>query len=435
MNISNGGMFLLLSFFVFSSCATASFARVDETIAEGRYADGVKELEKGKRKLYRSQDAVLYYLDKGLAAHYAGLYGDSSALLEEGERAIEAAYTKSVVMTAGSYLVNDTLVEYGGEDYEDIYINAFNALNYYHRGNMEDAMVEIRRMNNKIQFLASKYGITMTELQEKALEESGVVPSNPEVSWFSDSALARYMGVLFHRAGGRMDDARIDYEQLHVAFANAPSLYSFPVPSSVEGELDIPPEAARLNVLAFSGLSPVKKEEVLRIPVSTSNYVKIALPVLTPQNSRVKAVEIVFDSGERMPLEPLEDMDAVARDTFKNKSGVIYLKTIIRAAAKGLTSSVLDERAESTEGTAGLILGLFSLGNKIFSEISEQADLRISRYFPAMAWVGALNLEPGVYSFTVRYLDSGGRVISSFRKENMAVTARALNLAETACLR
>jgi hypothetical protein len=425
---------LFFSFVVFS-CATASFSKIDSSVEQGKYRDGAEELEKGKKKLYRSQDAVLSYLDRGIVAHYAESYEDSSDLLESGERAIEAAFTKSVSMTVGSYLINDTLLEYEGEDYEDIYINIFNALNYYHQGSMEDAMVEIRRMNNKIQFLASKYGVIISDLQKQALEKSSVVPPEDEVSEFTDSALARYMGVLFHRTAGNYDDARIDYEHLQVAFANAPHLYSFPVPSSLEAELEIPRGMARFNILAFSGLSPVKKEETLRVPVSLSNYIKIALPVLASRPSLVRSIELVFDGGERVSLEPLEDIDAVARETFKTKKNLIYLKTFIRALAKGITSSVLDAQSQETGGNTGLVLGIFSLANKVFAEVTEHADLRISRYFPGRVWAGGINLEPGSYSFTVNYRDEAGKVIASFRREDVDVKNDALNLVETICLK
>jgi hypothetical protein len=405
---------------------------------EGEYPEGAAYLEKEKRNFYRNQDKVLYYLDKGMISHYGGQYQDSSGLLEDGERAMEAAFTKSVAMEIGSYLVNDTVRGYDGEDYEDIYLNVFNALNYYHRGDIEEAMVEIRRMNNKIQFLSSKYGVIASNLQKKALEESASIPPAPGGNIrFTDSALARYLGLLFYRGTGHYDDARIDRDHLKIAFANAPTVYAYPAPSSIAGELEIPKGKARLNVLAFGGLSPVKETETLRIPISFVNYVKIALPVLAERPSRIKKVELAVDGGAVFGLELLEDMGAVARETFKGKRNVIYLKTVIRAAIKGAASSAMDAAAASddVDDATSLILSLFSLGNKVFAEVSEQADLRISRYFPARAYVGGVNLDPGTYSFTVNYRDASGKVLASFRRENIMIYENRLNLLEAICLK
>jgi hypothetical protein len=81
-----------------------------------------------------------------------------------------------------------------------------------------------------------------------------------------------------------------------------------------------------------------------------------------------------------------------------------------------------------------MILGLLSIGAQVFAEASEKADLRISRYFPAKAYVGGITLTPGTYSYTVTYY-SGNRAVSSVRQENVAIRAGGLNLAETICLK
>jgi hypothetical protein len=386
--------------------------------------------------LYRNKDAVLYYLDTGMLSHYASEYRQSSQLLQEGERAIAAAYTKSVTMEIGTYILNDTTQEYGGEDYEDVYINTFNALNYYHENDLEDAMVEIRRMNNKLQFLASKYGIIVDNLQKKALEDSVTIPPDPaaENIPFTNSALARYLGMIFYRGNGNYDDARIDRDQIKIAFANAPSVYTHAVPDSLEGELNIPEGKARFNVIGFSGSAPVKEEENLRILIPGPRYVKIALPVLVPRPSAVNRITVHFDSGESFDLELLEDIGAIAQETFKKKAHLSYLKAIIRGTIKGVASSVLGGVGDQVGGNAGLVMDLLSFGTQVFAEASEKADLRISRYFPAKAYVGGITLDPGTYSYTVTYY-SGNKVVDTLRQENVDIRARGVNLAEAVCLK
>jgi hypothetical protein len=433
------GAFFFAAFFlgslIFFSCASASFARVDGEVGKENYSGGAVILEKEKNTYYSNRDLILYSLDKGMLTHYAGQYEDSSRLLEDGERAIEEAFTKSLTLEMSTYLVNDNVREYGGEDYEDIYINAFNSLNYYHRGNIEGALVEVRRMNNKARYLSDKYGVMLTNLQKKALDESAVIPPNVNAELkFTDSALARYLGMLFYRGSGRNDDARIDRDQLLVAFANAPNVYKHPVPSSVGEELNIPPGMARLNVLGFSGLSPVKQEETLRIPLPRNRWAKIALPVMVKRPSAVSGIEVIFDDGRRFDLELLEDIDEVARETFEKRKGLIYLKTIIRATMKAATSVSLDAAADKEEGNTGLALGILSLAAQVYAEASEQADLRISRYFPAKAWTGGINLEPGVYSFRVNFYGSG-RPLASLYYEDIKISAGVLNLTEAVCLK
>jgi hypothetical protein len=242
--------------------------------------------------------------------------------------------------------------------------------------------------------------------------------------------------MLFFRADGKDDDARIDFQQLKVAFANSPSVYAYPLPASIDEELSIPEGKVRLNVLAFSGLSPVKEEKAIRIPISGYHWIKIALPRMVSRPSRVARVEVACGNGEVFDLALLEDMSAVAVETFKNKRNLIYAKSVIRATVKGLTSSALDAAKDQTDDAkTSLILGIFSFGAQIFAEASEQADLRLSRYFPGRAYVGGINLEPGIYSIRVNYYTVQGDLIESFERNDMPVQVDRLTLVESICVK
>jgi hypothetical protein len=338
-------------------------------------------------------------------------------------------------MELGSYIINDTTREYPGEDYEDIYINIFNALNYYHQDRLEDAMVEVRRMGNKLRFLASKYGVVTSNMQKKALEDASAIPANEEIgaSQFTDSALARYLGLLFYRNIGQEDDARIDRDALKIAFANAPRVYTYPVPQSIDEELEIPPGKARLNVIAFSGLGPVKEQRDLRILIPGPRYIKIALPVMVYRPSQVRRIEVVLDTGERFDLELLEDMEAVARETYKEREKVIYMKSVIRGTLKGVASAAMGVAGDQIGGEAGLILSVASLATQVAAEATEQADLRISRYFPAKAYIGGITLNPGRYGITVNYYGKNGGIVASYRDDRVVIGENTLNLWEAIC--
>ncbi|MDR1956660.1 MAG: hypothetical protein LBQ30_07390 [Treponema sp.] len=430
-------MVFLLQAALFISCATTDpYIPVDELVEQENFTQSAETLEELNGNIYRGKDKVLYYLDKGLLTHYAGNYEGSSVLLQEGERAIEANFAVSISQEIGTVLLNDRTREYDGEDYEDIYLNAFNALNYYHRKSMDEALVEIRRMNNKLRDLSVKYGTLMTNMQKIALENNAEIPPNPETPVkFNNSALARYLGMLFYRGAGLMDDARIDQQQLRIAMADAPSIYPNPLPSSVTNELSIPPGMARLNVIGFAGRTPIKNEEVLRIPLG-AGWIKIALPVMTDRPSRVVSINVVFDSGESFDLELLEDISAVAAATFAQKKNLIYTKSIIRASVKGVAATVLNVMAaEEDSGEKSGLYSLLGLGTQFFAEASEKADLRVARYFPGKAYVGGINLAPGNYSFTVNYYGDNKRVLVSRRHENISIRANTLNLMEDTCLK
>ncbi|MDR2181728.1 MAG: hypothetical protein LBN92_03505, partial [Treponema sp.] len=120
---------VLLALLLVVSCATADpYVPVDQLVENENFAGGAEELESKNKSLYRAKDRVLYCLDKGMLSHYAKDWAASSSLLQEGEKAIEANYAVSIHQEFGTFLLNDRSREYDGEDYEDIYLNVFNAL-------------------------------------------------------------------------------------------------------------------------------------------------------------------------------------------------------------------------------------------------------------------------------------------------------------------
>ena len=427
--------FFVSLLFVFISCVTTNpYSQIDNLVEKEDFTQSIDSLERHNRNIYRDRDSVLYFLDRGMLAHYNGNYEESTELLQQGERKIEENFTVSITQEIGTYILNDRVKEYEGEDYEDIYLNLFNALNYYQLGNLEGALVEIRRMNNKLRDLSVKYGQLMTNIQQMALENNTEIPPNPGASIkFNNSALARYIGMLFYRGYGLIDDARIDQNQLRIAMADAPQIYKNPVPSSIREELHIPYGMARFNVIGFAGLSPVKTEEIIRIWIRNA-WIKIALPVMTPRPSRINSIDVIFDSGEHFTLELLEDLGEVINATFSQKKSLIYAKSVIRASIKGIAASVFFDAARHSRNEKGLF-AMLGLGSQMLAEATERADLRAARYLPGKAYVGGINLKPGTYSYTIIYYGQKKRRIAEYRFENVIIRADALNLTEVICLR
>ena len=420
--------------FLFISCATTDpFIPVDALVEQENFSQGANTLEEKRSTFYRGKDQVLYFLDRGMLTHFGKNYQESSALLQQGERAIEENFATSISQEIGTFILNDRSREYDGEDYEDIYLNVFNALNYYHRGDMEGALVEVRRMNNKLRDLSVKYGQLMTNMQKLALENGTEIPPNPDAPVkFNNSALARYLGMLFYRGAGMTDSARVDRDQLLIAMADAPAIYNHPVPSSIQNELVIPAGMARLNIIGFAGRTPIKKEEITRIPLRNA-WIKIAMPVMTLRPSLVTSIEVALDSGESFNLELLEDISAVASATFAQRKNLIYTKSVVRALVKGITASAFNTMGQESKENRGLY-SLLGLGSQILAEASEKADLRIARYFPGKAYVGGINLPPGTYSFNLTFYGREKQVIAKRRHENVNVSANTLNLTEDVCL-
>ena len=436
----------------FFSCASRGnvYRDLDLAVSQNDFERGVEAIRRGqeaRRPLYPEGNAVSLYLDKGLLEHYAGNYRNSSQDLQEAERLIEEAFTKSITAEIASYIVNDNTKAYPGEDYEDIYLNVFNALNYYHNNDLEGAMVEIRKItlsNGKLDMLARKYegkNKATKEYAENRLSSMGSkdelkLPPGKQVD-FSNSALARYLSALFYQGQGNMDDARIEFDQLRSAFSGNPNVYYNAIPPSAADAQNIPRGKARLNIIGFTGLSPIKEERI-SFPLGP-NY-PLKLPELVERPSGIDRIEVNVHNQGVFNLELLEDMGAVAEAVYLAHYENIYLKTFIRtflkyAAAEVAAISAAAAMERQAGGLAGSLMGLgVSLLARAGVDASEKADIRMGRFFPDKAYIGGVNLDPGTYQVTVAFYHRGEVIAKSeFRDQNIRLNE--LNLIEAVCLK
>lgn len=416
-----------------TGCVSIHHGLVDSYRDEGDYQRAFTVLEEAKEDLYTAKDKVLYHLNAGMLAHFAGLGNEAIAHLEEAERKIEENLTKSFSAEIGTFLVNDTVRDYAGEDYEDVYTNLFLALEQYRRGDLERMMVELRRADNKLSVLARKYEVPLKKASAAAGEPSMVSLR------FSNSALIHYLSLLGYRALGRADDVRFDAQRINDAFETQPMIYPFPLPASIKEEASLKRDGtARINFLVFSGKSPEKISEVMRLSLADGHYIKLALPVMQNRYSPIVDIRVVFDTGQVVQLELLEDMAAVATETFRLNSAFIRAKTIIRATAKSLAGVVVDASSRSESSSSGdealaAWLKVFSLFLQVFQEVSEVPDLRMSRYFPGMAFIGGISLPAGQYGMRIEYVSSRGKILYTQRVEAFTARSGILNLVQGIC--
>jgi len=444
------GYLVLLSifiFFIFSSCATSTrnlgFVDADREVAEREYLSAAEQLNTtGKEPPYRDKDQVLKYLDTGILFHMAGKPKESIESFNEAERLIQENFTKSITDAAASFLLNDYTLEYFGESYEDLYLNIFKAIDFIRLDNFDGAFVEIRRLTDKLNLLEDKYG-NMAQNMNSSKDAQGAIKIGK--TEFHNSALARYFGILLYRADGRRDSAAIDLAKLKEAFKNQPNVYNFPLPKNLDMMVE-GTNKARINVIAFTGRSPIKKASTLRIttlenlilitqekeddqgkmiltdlapivfPGVTGGYnFKTQTPEMIRRPSRISNIQVSVNGVPAGGLELIEKLDQVAIETFNLRRGMIYLKTVIRTVTKGIltkqATSAANNAAASAGGVAQVLSFLGGIALTVAVDSSEQADLRSARYFPGQAYVGEFWVEPGEHTITVDYYSKSNTLL------------------------
>lgn len=433
---------------------------MDLLLANADYPAAISKIETAKAKSYTYKDRVVYYLDIGMLHHWNGDYEKSNEMLEKAERGIEENFTKSVSRSASSMIMNDNVLAYAGEDYEDIYLNAFKALNYLALGQNDSAFVEVRRINNKLVQLESKYAKMAAKMNQAEEAKETFVPGR---SYFQESALGRYLSMMLYRADYKWDDVRIDREKIDRGWTLQPDIYPFPKPDFTRFTEPVSAPRARLNVIAFSGLAPDKKastfyihteENVIILAGSSENYLgkqnlsglsiipwhginegyhfKVQLPHMEKRPSKVGRIAVEVSGVTSENLQRLESLENVAIETFSIQKPLIYLKTILRAVAKGLAA----ERAKQkmTENMDGGMSFFTRLAADLLVDSTENADLRVSRFFPAEAAIREIHLDEGTYTITIKYYTTGGKLLHADERAGVRLEAGRLNVIESAYL-
>ena len=435
---------VLIAVLSLSSCASTpgDHAPAVKNAQERNYEKSLSIIESKKTKIYGKKSEVLYYLDTGLLQHYNNDWQASIENLSAAEKKIYDLYTKSITAEVGSFILNDNVLDYSGEDYEDIYLNLFNSLNYYHDGKIDDAVVETNRAINKIKTLSNKHEAELIKAREAAKLKKGQTAT---IS-FHDSALAEYLRMLYCRSIGDYDGAATNQRMIKDAFATQKQLYDFSVPESVDQELSIPSGMARLNVIAFSGISPVKDEVIIRDYGLADFSFALALPELHKSEypfSRIVVRAENVETGKTIvqALDTIESLENVAVETFALRHDVIYAKAIARSVTKAVASNVgstvgeqLTYSNDDNLVAVGIVMQLFSLAGNVTNQATEHADMRISRYFPAKASVSGITLEPGLYDIEINYYGKGNKILYSDSRENVLLKEKKLNLIESVCL-
>lgn len=446
-------------FLLVASCSSLQsqkeqFVEVDKKVAVQDFSSASQMLEAAKDKYYTKKDRVLYYLDVGMLYHYSRNTQKSNQLLTLAEEAIDELYTTSISKGAASLLLNDNVMDYDGEDYENVYLNVFKALNFLRENQFDPAFVEVRRINNKLSQLKDKYNKIAEEYNKSDdAKKKFTVGENK----FNNSALGRYLSMLMYRAEGKIDDARIDLEEIDQAWRSQAQLYNFPKPDFSKHLAPTP--KAKLNAISFVGKAPQlfarnltihtfkdavaiyysdgKEEKQLDIipwPEMTSGYhFKFSLPYMEKKGTKVARVGVELNGSQVIQLETIESLENAAEDTYKLKEGITYLKTIIRTVTKGILNEKANKELDKKTG-GGLLGELTRLATSALVDISESADLRLARYFPAKAMVGEAEVEPGTYYITINYYGANGQLLHSDNQGQITVSSKGLNLVQSAYL-
>jgi hypothetical protein len=449
--------FVIYFFFLLMACSsmrTKSEAdtQISTDLAAGNFEQASERIEQYRqKKIYQKKDRVLYYLNKGLVLHYQKEFSKSNENLERADFAMEELFTRSISKALLSAMMNDNVLDYSGEIYDEIYVNIFKTLNFIGLNDFEGAYVEIKRLNDKLQQMDAKYGEWVDKWND---DDTTGIQIEKKATGFYEDALANYLSYLIFRADGEDDNARISHENVQAAWQLYPEVYNFPKPEVVQDDPQY--GGTFLNILAFTGQSPRKVAVggkittfenfiIISDPAGQKNKIwlnlpgleegwhfKFSFPEMKSQTSAVNQIKVFIDGEESTELQLLEDMGKVAKYTFETKKHIIYFKTITRTVVKGITAHKAKEKLKKETKTKDnfILRNIINLGVDAIFDATENPDLRIWSSLPRYCYAGEIKLPPGLHDIRIQFIGRANLMLTERIYADYTV-GQGLNLIES----
>ena len=374
---------LYLLFFSVIGCSTYQLD-VEEArhhMADGRPFTASKLLSPMAEKRGRNQ--ILYMLDYGLSLHQSGDIKKSNKVFMTVDRLAEVKDYVSLSRQAGSLFFNQSLIPYKSERFENLLINAYLALNFTLLGKFEDALVECRRMDEK--------------LRRMKLENEDV----------RKNFYSRYLSAMIWQDQGNWDSAYIDYYKAYTINPGSHYLKRDLIRAAWQ--------AGRISELRkwqkkFPGysLNRIKKEVqslgelvfiyqqgwIHRKQYRLEDY---RFPELVPVPARFHRAVLEIDGKKRGITRMLYPVSSEAKRVLDNDYKYLVAKKILGAVAKEVVAHQVRQENQFLGTMTSLIL-----------HASDRADLRQWSTLPNSFQLFRLALKPGIHRVVVWGQGFGG---------------------------
>lgn len=325
-------------------------------------------------------DQLLYLLDLAMVYQASGDFEQSSRALLKADQLADLNDYHSITRFTGSILGGRESLQYKGESYEKFLINTMLAINFAAQGNLDSALVEARKINNKI----------------SAMKMEGREP-------YELSPFATYFSALLWEAERKWDDAYIAFEATHkLSAANNPFLaedlirsalrarrtdaakqWQKAFPQIKEDPLWKDKKSAEIIILALVGWGPVKQMR--------ENY---RIPTLVRSSSVTSSARLVWNNGgKENVLKTLEvyDIAGTAIDTFERDYASLVAGRFGAMVAKAVVADQIRQKNEALGMVAWIVMN-----------VADRADLRGWSTLPRGVQMLRIRVPAGEHQFTLK---------------------------------
>jgi len=416
--------FYLVVGFVFSSCSSMQFqdlfsgyakqmkaVRQAQQIGDFTQAQALlKNRHKGDNSyaLTLLERARLQYLlgDWQKSQHDFSLVYQS---LEEERKKAKLQISKGLKQV-GAIVSNDNAIAYEIPTYEQSMMHSYQALNYMNLGDLEGALVEIRRAN-LVQEQALKNNQNLVDDAESKFNNNALESAYPSMDLMIgdlkngfQNAYTFYLSGLMYEATGQENDAYIDYKKaleiypdnryvqqdvlrLAAKLGMSDDLAHF---TKLYGESKNIEEknVGQVVLLIEQGMIKAKDDLSIHLPIfyfyDDARYFSFSLPVYRDETSVYQQAKLMFKSNEYQG-EEIVKLQSLASKYLSDKLPELVARQAVRVIAK----EQLRKKMTKEGGDIGNILA------NLYNIASEQADTRSWLTLPSNVQLMRVTLPVG----------------------------------------
>ncbi len=452
----------LFIIFLLPGCGSSvnHYLLIEQSLHAGDPHRAAAIVEQTERE-YGAKGRLLYAMDRGMVLQLAGQYEQSNASLDQAEEEVERLYTRSIRSETAAFLTNDNALPYEGDAYEHVMVNVVKALNYAAQGQLQEALVEVRRVDHRLNVLGDR------------IKESDK---------YRNDGFARYLSGILYEAAGDLNNAFIAYRNAYEAYDAMRGWSKMFSPPSLRADLLRTAEAlglktefqtyrqafpdvawepassaqqqAQVVMISYNGRAPRKEDLLLDLPISldaaqlvllnrgvfhqpyqrnrvtdsvlyglNGRVVRVAIPRLVRQKTQVPFEQVTLTNslGRSVTVrsELAQNVTALADKSLSERLPSITVKALARAATKfamaeGITRGAQHAAGRDAAPWVGLLVELLTKGIAV---ASEEADKRSWQTLPDEIHVARAWVSPGQYHVSIQ--PSGHRMMA---KDGHAIT-------------
>lgn len=341
---------------------------------------------------------VLFLFDEGTALFAARKYKEAIDVFLKAEKLTEIKDYTSISEEVGTLATSDNVRGYKGEDFEKILVNVYLSMAYAALGELNDAQVEARKINQSLYRMIHEGGRNYQEMP-----------------------FARYLSAMVWESTRETNDAYIDYKKTYELDPSFPGIGSDLLGTakklSFTEELekwkkDFPKDKARFPAFSSNPTrtsKPTEGEIVILFengssPEKVPRYDEATLPRYSSRYTPVSGAEAFVDGEKTPPLRTVLDISAVSTQYLEDRIGRMRAAKLAGFAVKGALAAGLGAATKNED------LGWLAFYAMM---IADHADLRSWRTLPGSIEMVRVPVLPGSHKVKVDVKGWGNSIVET----------------------